>query len=819
MTGDSDEAGTPMMTETAEAMRYAQLLRAFMQLPAAFSLTIGPEHRLVLVNDRFTREFCLHDAVGRTVGDLFPELADSRFVAAMDAVFARGQPIEAVEVPITRVWADGARTTRWYTSWYEPLRSGDGRVEGIMSLGIDVTPQVLARQHAEASRLALHRAEERFRLAVAGGELGVWHRDLPSHEVQLDQTVRAQLGLAPDAPVSLEDIYARLPPDDAARVREATERAIADRGLYEVDYRVVTAAGETRWIHAIGRAAYDDAGAPVRFDGITIDVTEQKRAGAALQQARRLLDLIVATMTDGVIAVDRSGHVLFANEEQARISGFPSARELMSARRDELVKRWEIRDPEGRPLPQSSYPISRGLAGERVAGMVLRMRRHGSGEDRWITSAVTPVRGDDGAVEFVVAVNRDFTEQHRTEAAQRFLAEASALLGSSLDYAATLAKVAQLAVPRLADWCAVEMRTEGGSEQLAVAHVDPAKVEYAWETRRRWPTNPDAPTGVPEVLRSGKPQLYPEVTDAMLVAGARDAEHLRMSRELGLRSALVVPINSTRGTVGAITLVWAESRRTYGEAELSLATELAGRAALAIDNSVLYAEAQQAVRLRDDFLSIAGHELRTPLTALQLQVQGVMRTLTRDISPAPELVYERLDRASAHIGRLERLISELLDVSRITTGRMHMQPEEMDLAELAQEVVDRFNDEATRSRAPVELKPSAPLVGRWDRLRLDQVLTNLISNALKYGRGKPVTVELHDGATARLVVRDRGIGISAADQQRIFGRFERAVSERHYGGLGIGLWIVRQIVEAHGGSIALTSEAGVETVFTVDLPR
>ncbi len=190
----------------------------------------------------------------------------------------------------------------------------------------------------------------------------------------------------------------------------------------------------------------------------------------------------------------------------------------------------------------------------------------------------------------------------------------------------------------------------------------------------------------------------------------------------------------------------------------------------------------------------------------------------------PSVVGDRLGMAIGHVERLERLIGELLDVSRITTGRLAMQVEEVDLVSLAREVIDRFNDEAAGRRgAPVTLLgPGGAVVGRWDRMRVEQVLSNLVSNAIKYGAGKPVTVALDGdsgGAIAKIVVVDHGIGIGAVDQERIFGRFERAVSSRHYGGLGLGLWIVRQIVEAQGGTIAVRSEPGVETVFTVELPR
>jgi GAF domain-containing protein len=173
-----------------------------------------------------------------------------------------------------------------------------------------------------------------------------------------------------------------------------------------------------------------------------------------------------------------------------------------------------------------------------------------------------------------------------------FLADASVELASSLDYRSTLTRVAELAVPTLADWCAVDILQDGAPTTLAVAHVDPAKVAWAWELQERYPPDPDAPTGVPNVVRTGVSELYEEITDEMLVAGARDEEHLRLARELRLRSALMVPLNARGRTLGVITLIRAETTRRYSDADLRMAEDLGRRAAVAIDNALLHSETQ-----------------------------------------------------------------------------------------------------------------------------------------------------------------------------------------------------------------------------------
>ena len=390
-----------------------------------------------------------------------------------------------------------------------------------------------------------------------------------------------------------------------------------------------------------------------------------------------------------------------------------------------------------------------------------------------------------------------------------FLADAATLLAGTLDVRATMQQLAELAVPRIADWCAVDLAGVAPREMLlAVAHVDPEKVALAWELRRRWPPDPSQDQqGIFAVMKSGRSELHTEIAPAVIDA-IPDPERRGIMRDLGLRSAMVVPLRASGRVVGAITLISAESGRRFGAADLAMAEHLGDRAGLAIANATLYEEAVRAVAVRDEFLSIAGHELKTPLTALMLQLEMLGRR-------ADDATRERVDKVTQHATRLGRLVDELLDVSRISAGRLRLEREELDLAEVVAEHVARVRE----GGATVEIAPGGAVRGWWDRSRVEQIVSNLLGNAVKYGEGKPidVRVEAADGR-AVLVVRDRGIGIAPADQARIFERFERAVSSRHFGGLGLGLWIVRQIVEAHGGTIAVASAVGEGAELRVELP-
>jgi signal transduction histidine kinase len=223
--------------------------------------------------------------------------------------------------------------------------------------------------------------------------------------------------------------------------------------------------------------------------------------------------------------------------------------------------------------------------------------------------------------------------------------------------------------------------------------------------------------------------------------------------------------------------------------------------------------------VRDEFLSIAGHELRTPLTALKMQLQLLERMLHNPQLSTAQLP-ERVGRALSATARLERLVTDLLDVARIASGRLALEPEACDLGDVVREVLDRFSEALGVAGCTLSFSAGSASVGRWDRARLDQVISNIVANAIKYGAGRPIDVVVGvAGERASVSVRDRGIGIAEADRWRIFERFERAVSERHYGGLGLGLWIANQIVLAHDGCIRVDSQLGQGATFVIDLPR
>jgi signal transduction histidine kinase len=423
---------------------------------------------------------------------------------------------------------------------------------------------------------------------------------------------------------------------------------------------------------------------------------------------------------------------------------------------------------------------------------------------------------------------RLFRETRRREETMRFFAEASTLLSSSLDYVSICDRLAALVVPSFADWCGVEVTDDGELRSIAIAHVDPSKVEIAREMRRRYPPDSAAPSGPYAVARTGRGELINEISDEMVIRGARNQEHLSFIRNLGLRSVLMVPLVAGGRPIGVLNLVWAESGRHFEPEDQEIMQELGRRAGLAIENARLYDEARGAVKLRDEFLSIASHELKTPLTSLRLKVDGILRmTAAAPATPidVPKLT-ARVHTIDKQLDRLSELVDALLDVSRAAAGRLQLDLEDVDLTAVVTGAAERFKDDLANAGCSLSIVVTgptgqkSPIVGHWDRLRLDEVITNFLSNAVKYGAGKPIQIRVSaSDAEATIEVEDQGIGISPPDQERLFKRFARVASPEHYGGFGLGLWIVKVLVEAMCGRVSVRSAVGRGSTFIAELPR
>ncbi len=410
------------------------------------------------------------------------------------------------------------------------------------------------------------------------------------------------------------------------------------------------------------------------------------------------------------------------------------------------------------------------------------------------------------------------------EAAQRriaFLDTASSTLADSLDHDVTLARVAELTVPYLADLCGVHLVEEHGALRLvALACSDPAQRAIGEELSRHYPFDVTGARGGPDVIRSGRAELVPVITDEMLARAAQDETQLALLRSLRLSSYMIVPLLARGKLFGLITLVMTMSQRHYTADDLRLAEDLARRAAVAVDNARLFREAQEAVRLRDEFLSIATHELNTPITSLLGFADILRRRIESDDSTTPR---DRLMARTIHEQslRLHRLLSSVLDVSRLRVGQFTVERSPMDLCALTRRAVDNLQSMLETHTMTLSC-PDEPVPILGDELRLEQVIQNLLQNAVKYSPGGgAIAIDLRcERNEAVLSVSDQGVGIPADSLPRLFSRFYRAsnINHRRISGMGLGLFIVREIIALHGGTIAVVSEEGRGSTFTIRLP-
>jgi PAS domain S-box-containing protein len=492
--------------------------------------------------------------------------------------------------------------------------------------------------------------------------------------------------------------------------------------------------------------------------------TAAQRQGATDQLAaeKERLAVTLRSIGDAVIATDASNRVMVFNQIAEKLTG------------------WKAEEAAGRPLhevfnivnEETRKPAESPVARVVRDGIIVGLANHTvlvarDGTERPIADSGAPIRGSDGRMWGVVLVFRDQTEERHAQRAQ-----------------ARLASIVE-------------------STDDAIISKDLHGRILTWNT------------GAERLLGYGADEIIGQPVEVIIPPERRDEENDIVSRIAAGERVAHFETKRVRkgGAVLDVSITVSPLRDSDGR--------ITGASTIMRDISEFIAAQEalrQASRLKDDFLSMASHELRTPLTTLRLHAETLGRTL-RKIEVADERVERKLSAMDTQFDRMESLVHTLLDVSRITAGRLVLDLAACDLGEVAREVVDRFESQADTVGSELRLR-AGNVVGCWDRMRIDQVITNLVSNALKYGAGKPVevTVDEREGA-AVLVVRDHGVGIAPESQDRIFDRFERAANTYPVSGLGLGLWIAKRMVEAHGGKITVESAPGAGATFTVTLPR
>lgn len=719
--------------------------------------------------------------------------------------------------------------------------------------------EILAAEAMERLRAS----EERYRLVLEGSNDGIWDWDICRNQVFCNDRFFEILGIPRTVfGTAYEAFQTFLHPDDRDHTLREIVSHLEQGKPFDVEFRLRHSSGQFRYCTARGKAQLNAIGRPQRMSGIISDITERKQAREEILKLnchleRRVTELqtLLDVIPIGIgLAEGPDCEQIQVNAGFARLLGLAPGQgaALTELSVDQLPFQF---CRNGVPLPPPALPMQQAIRfGQEVVGMELEVL-HANGGVVELLEYAAPLFDERGQVRGGVGAFLDITERKRVEQAQRFLAQASNVLTASLEAKTVLENLAQLTIPFLADWCTVDLLDEDHQlQRVAVADGEPTKVEQVWELWRQYPPDPDAAYGVSQVVRTGRSEFYPEITDAQLVEIARDADHLAYLRAVGLRSMMIVPLRARERTLGAITFVASRPGRHFTQADLILAEDLAQRAALAVDNAHLYQAAQEAeqnlrqaililanqnqeldrqrqqiqlqnlklmeaAQLKSRFLATLSHELRTPMNA----IIGFSQLLLR----RHELSAQQTDMVTRILsnGRnLLALINDILDLSRIETGRMELKPEPLNLSQLLHATLDELRSLAEQKGLWLQVRidmEDSRIVNDGDRLR--QVLVNLLSNAIKFTEEGGVEVRVDDQLDDRLVitVRDTGIGIAPDQLEHIFEEFRQIdqTTTRRYPGTGLGLAITDWLVRMMDGQVTVESQVGLGSTFRVEIPR
>ena len=753
----------------------------------------------------------LAEAEGRPLGDIFKivnEVTRATVESPVEKVLREGQVVglanhtvllarDGSEVPIDDSGA--------------PIRDERGRTSGVVLVFHDVTEQRKVERVRALQAAIVESSSEAVIGKTLEGTVTSWNA---AAERMYGYTAEEAVGqsisfiVPEELREDLADILARL------RRGERVERAETAR---------VHKDGSRLDVSLIVSPIRDESGQLVGASTVARDITAHKRVSEERAALARLVEHERGRLKNLVANVPSIVWEAWGEPDEAsqRINFVSDYVEQMLGY---TVEEW-LQTPNFWLAIVHPDDHDRAAAEARA---IFESREGGTSQFRWVrkdgrvvhveaqSRVVLDERGEPAGMR---GVTLDINERKAAEERLRFLAEASRVLGSSLDYETTLTGLAQLAVEAMADFCLVDLVDDDGRvRRVAATHRDPAQQPLT-ERLRTFPPGPQS-AGIARVLRTGRPEIFQEVTEEMLSSLARDEEHVRVLRELGPKSFLTVPLIARGRTIGALNFTSTRTRRQYTDEDVAYAQEIAARAALAIENARLYARAQEVNRAKDEFLATLSHELRTPLTPI-LGWTHMIRS--GRLGPAETGQGVRIIEKNSQ--SLSRLINDLLDMSSILSGKMRIERAPVELSGVVREAAETVRPQADARSVSVHVQTGglSPTVVSGDRTRLVQVFWNLLHNAVKFSReGGRVRVRVAgtDGV-ARVEVEDEGSGIAPEFMPHVFERFRQAdgSTTRAHGGLGLGLALVKSFVEAHGGSVhAESAGSGHGSRFTVTLP-
>ncbi|HEY8944988.1 MAG TPA: PAS domain S-box protein, partial [Polyangiaceae bacterium] len=676
------------------------------------------------------------------------------------------------------------------------------------------------------SEAAARELNARYKLINQASSEGIWYWDVARNTVEWNDALLDVMGIQREEwGGRFQDWFERVHPDDRQRLSEALDAHLKARAPYVVElFRLRHQSGEYRYFATVGQAEWDDEGRPVKMAGSVRDVTARKLAEDARFASQRRFEQILDSVGDLIFCKDETLKITYANAATCRYYGMTveQLRGLTDVPFNEIdfTKQYNADD---RDVFERAVPV------ERLA----EPNQGTDGKTHYFHTVKSPIFDGSGKVVELVGVSRDITEQKRLGDAQQKLAAASTILGESIDYEKTLANVARAMVPAMADWCAIDVIEDGKLRRVAVTHVDPEKVALALELEKRYPSDPEARAGVPQVIRTGRAELVSTIPDELLVGLARDPEHLRMIRALGLNAYIVVPMLAHNQVLGAISLV-ADAPRTFDQRDLEFAEKLSRHVSSALENAMLYREVRQlnetleqkveqrtvslveANQELEAFSYTVSHDLRAPIRHISGFIDLLIRHLGDRLDPKGSHYTETIKQAAVQMGDL---IDGLLAFSRL--GRADLQKRPVSLDDLLSGVLRELEPE-TKGRC-IDWRLAALPTVTGDPAMLRLVLMNLLSNAIKYTRNRPVAC-IEVGGVRRetsdeIWVKDNGAGFNMDYSHKLFGVFQRLHTEKEFSGTGIGLASVRRIINRHGGRIRAEGAPDKGATFTFTIPH
>lgn len=831
-----------------------------------------PHYTMVAADDAYLKVVGLSrdQVVGHGLFDIFPDTSPmalktgkGELARSLENCLKTKTPDSLGVVRYDIPDQNGELALRYWQATHYPVLNEKGEVKYIVQNTMDVTELVLASEQQKFT-------ENQFDEILATGLVGSWMWDVKSDVVQADKGLANLFGLETKeiaGGMPLDHFTNAIHPQDRERVEKEIGDVLAGADVFESEYRTLSRNGKIHWVIARGRVDRDEKGEPVSFPGVMVDITARKSAESALSQSETRLRFMADSMPQLVWITRPDGYHEYYNNQWYDYTGT----EPGSTDGDGWNNLFHP-DDQARARKRWQHSLKTGEPYE----IEYRLYNKATDSYRWVIGRALPYRDENGEISKWYGTCTDIDDQKRVSDVQAFLADISKQLAMTLDINKTLKVIAKKAVPVLGDWCSIEFLNDekGAIDQVAISHKDPKKIAVAKEYRRVYPVTPDRPTGVPNVIRTGKPEMYPVITEEMVRASTKDKAALKYLLEVKICSFMIVPLFIKNRPVGAMSFVCSESMRHFGDEDLRIAEDLASRVSAFLTNATLFNESiediakrkkleeqlkeekanlEMRVRertsqlqltnvgLRDeirkrrvvenelqassmelkrsnqelqDFAYVSSHDLQEPLRKIRAFGDLLKTEHASELGDGAEYLERMLNAAS----RMSTLIEDLLTFSRVATKPMELKS--VDLNRIVKEVVYDLETRVRDTKADVTIGELPHVFA--DEIYMRQLLQNLIGNALKFHKPNKSPIVSIEGGTegdwVELRIHDEGIGFDEKYLDRIFAVFQRLHARDAYEGTGIGLAVCRRIVERYGGTITATSKKGHGTTFIVRLP-